>query len=57
MIIITNELSEAHKKKSLQEEIMDKIIEKLMEKLQGMVKQNVQDGLKKYQDTTNKKNL
>jgi hypothetical protein len=28
-----------------------------MEKLQGMVKQNVQDGLKKYQDTTNKKNL
>jgi DNA-binding protein YbaB len=34
---------------------MDKITEKLMEKLQDMVNQKVQDALKKYQDTTNKK--
>jgi type I site-specific restriction endonuclease len=54
-INITNELSNDHKKKSLNEEIMDKITEKLMEKLQDMVNQKVQDALKKYQDTTNKK--
>jgi DNA-binding protein YbaB len=34
---------------------MDEITEKLMEKLQDMVNQKVQDALKKYQDTTNKK--
>jgi cell division ATPase FtsA len=54
MINITSELSDAHKK-SLKEEIMDEITEKLMEKLQDIVNQKVQDALKKYQDTTNKK--
>jgi hypothetical protein len=42
-------------KKSLKEEIMDEIIEKLTENLQDMVYQEVQDALKKYQVTTNKK--
>jgi hypothetical protein len=54
MINVTNELSDAHKK-SLKEDIMDEITEKLMEKLQDVVNQKVQDALKKYQDTTNKK--
>jgi ABC-type transporter MlaC component len=35
--------------------IMDEITEKLMEKLHDMVNQKVQDELKNYQDTTNKK--
>jgi hypothetical protein len=34
---------------------MQEIIVKLMEKLQDMVKQKVQDKLKKYQDTITKK--
>jgi hypothetical protein len=34
---------------------MDEITEKLMEQLQDMVNQKVQDALKKYQGTTNKK--
>jgi ubiquitin len=54
MINITNELSDAHKK-YLKEEIMEKITKKLLEKLQDTMNQNVQDALKKYQDTTNKK--
>jgi predicted house-cleaning noncanonical NTP pyrophosphatase (MazG superfamily) len=54
MINITNEFSDAHKQ-SLREEIMDEITEKLMEQLQDMVNQKVQDALKKYQGTTNKK--
>jgi hypothetical protein len=40
------------KKKSLKEEIMDVITEELIQKLQDMVKQKVQDALRKYQDTT-----
>jgi predicted nucleotide-binding protein (sugar kinase/HSP70/actin superfamily) len=43
------------KKKSLKEELMGEIIEKLIEKLQDMVNQKVQDALKKFQVTTNKK--
>jgi hypothetical protein len=34
---------------------MDVITEKLMENLQDMFKQKVKDALKKFQDTTNKK--
>jgi hypothetical protein len=34
---------------------MEVITEKLMENLQDMVNQKVQDALKKYQGTTNKK--
>jgi chemotaxis regulatin CheY-phosphate phosphatase CheZ len=41
-------------KKSLKEEIWEEISEKFMEKILGMVNQNVQDALKKFQDTTNK---
>jgi hypothetical protein len=33
---------------------MNELIETLMEKLQEMVKQNVQNDLKEYQDTKNK---
>jgi predicted patatin/cPLA2 family phospholipase len=55
IINITTEFSDFHKK-SLKEEIMDEIIEKLMEELQNMVKQNAQNELKKYEETT-KKNL
>jgi hypothetical protein len=51
---ITNELSKAHKK-FLKEEIMNEHVEIFMEKQQEMVKQNVQDEFKEYQDTTNKK--
>jgi hypothetical protein len=54
MINITNEISDAHKKKSLKEESVDRITEKLMEKLQNTVNQKAQDAFKKYQDTTNK---
>jgi predicted nuclease with TOPRIM domain len=54
-INITNELNNVHKKKSLKEEIMDELIEIRMEKLQEIVKQNIQNDLKQYQDTTNKK--
>jgi hypothetical protein len=41
MINTTNDLSDAHKKKNLKEEIIDEITEKLMEKLQDMVNQKV----------------
>jgi hypothetical protein len=54
MIKITREPSYMHKT-SLKEEIMDELFEILMEKLQKMVKQNIQDELKQYQHTTNKK--
>jgi hypothetical protein len=56
MINITNDLNDAHKKKSLEEEIRDEITEKLMEKLQNTVNQKVQNALKIYEDTINKKN-
>jgi hypothetical protein len=51
MINTINELSDIHKKNLSKNEIN----EKLMEKRQDMVKYNVQDELKKYQDNTNKK--
>jgi transcriptional regulator of heat shock response len=54
MINITNEFSDTHKK-TLKEEIMDEITKKLLEELKDIVNQKVQDALKKYQDTTNKK--
>jgi hypothetical protein len=44
-----------HTKKSLKEEIIHDNTEKLMEKLQDIINQKVQDALKNYHDTTNKK--
>jgi hypothetical protein len=48
------ELSNAHKK-SLKEEILQVITENFMEMILDVVNQNVQDRLKKFQDTKNKK--
>jgi Zn-finger protein len=42
-------------KKTLKEEILEETSEKFMEKILDMVNQNVQDALKKFQDTKNKK--
>jgi hypothetical protein len=42
------------KKKSLKEEIMNELTGILTEKLKEIVKQNVQNECKQYQDTTNK---
>jgi hypothetical protein len=53
MINVTKELSDAHKN-SLKEEILEEISEKFMEKILNMANQNVQDALKKCQDTKNK---
>jgi hypothetical protein len=53
-INITKELSNAHRK-NLKEEIWEDIFEKFMEKILDMVNHNVQDALKKFQDTKNKK--
>jgi hypothetical protein len=53
MINVTKEPSDAHKK-NLKEEILEEITEKFMEKILHMVNQNVQDTLKKLQDTKNK---
>jgi predicted component of viral defense system (DUF524 family) len=51
MINVTKEPRDIHKKKkSLKEEIT----EKFMEKIPNMVNQNVQDALKKFQDSKNK---
>jgi molecular chaperone DnaK (HSP70) len=41
-------------RKNLKEEILGDITEKFMEKMLDMVNQNVQDALKKFQDTKNK---
>jgi uncharacterized Fe-S cluster-containing MiaB family protein len=41
-------------KKNLKEEIVEEINEKFMEKILDMVNKNVQDALKKFQDTKNK---
>jgi hypothetical protein len=49
MINVTKELSNAHKK-TLKEEISEKFMGKILD----MVNQNVQDALKKFQDTKNK---
>jgi cell division ATPase FtsA len=54
MINDTKEPSNAHKN-TLKEEILQEITENFMEKILDMVNQNVQDALKKFQDTKNKK--
>jgi hypothetical protein len=43
-----------HPLKILKEEILKEITKKFMEKIPGMVHHNVQDALKKFQDTKNK---
>jgi hypothetical protein len=53
MINVTKEPSVAHQK-TLKEEILEDITEKFMKKILDMVNQNVQDTLKKFQDTKNK---
>jgi type I site-specific restriction endonuclease len=53
-INVTKELSNAHKKKTLKEEIWEELSEKNMEKILYMVKQKVQDALKQFQDNENK---
>jgi hypothetical protein len=53
MINVTTESSDTYKK-SLKEEILEEVPEKLIEKILHMVNQNVQDTLKKFQDTKNK---
>jgi hypothetical protein len=53
MINVTKEPSDTHIK-TLKEEILEDITEKFMEKTIDMVNQNVQDALKKFQDTKNK---
>jgi cell division ATPase FtsA len=50
MIKNIKEPSDAHKN-TLKEEILQEITENFMEKILDMVKQNVQDALKKFQDT------
>jgi triacylglycerol esterase/lipase EstA (alpha/beta hydrolase family) len=54
MINVTNEPRNAHKKKSLKEEIMEEITVKLMEKTLDTVNQKLQDVLKRFQHTKNK---
>jgi hypothetical protein len=49
----TKETSNAHKN-YLKEEILQVITENFMEMILNMVNQNVQDALKKFQDTKNK---
>jgi cell division protein FtsX len=53
MIYVTKEPSNSHII-TLKEEILEDITEKFMEKLLDMANQNVQDALKKFQDTKNK---
>jgi ABC-type transporter Mla subunit MlaD len=53
MINDTMELSDTHKN-TLKEEILEDITKKFMKKILNMVKQNIQDALKKFQDTKNK---
>jgi mevalonate kinase len=55
MINVTKKPIDTHqKKKPLKEEILIEITEKFMEKILDMINQNVQDALKKFQDTKNK---
>jgi hypothetical protein len=49
----TKEPSDAHKN-ILKEEILQEITENFVEKILDVVNQNVQDTLKKFQDTKNK---
>jgi cell division ATPase FtsA len=53
MINVIKEPSDTHKK-TVKEKILEEITEKFMEKMLHMVNQNVQDSLKKLQDTKNK---
>jgi uncharacterized protein (UPF0305 family) len=53
MMTITKESNIAHKR-TLKEELLEEITEKLMENILDMVNKNVQDALKKFQDTKNK---
>jgi cell division protein FtsX len=54
MININNEFKDIHKE-FLKREIMNQLTEILKEKLQEMVKQNIPNELKDYQDITNRK--
>jgi hypothetical protein len=54
MINATKESRDTHIK-ILKGEVLKDITEKFMEKILEMVNQNVQDTLKKFQDTKNKK--
>jgi hypothetical protein len=56
MIIDPNEPNDAHKN-TLKEEILQEITENFMEKILDMFNQNVQDVLKKFQDTKKKKRI
>jgi hypothetical protein len=53
MINVIKEPSDTHMK-TKKEEILEDITKKLKEKILDMVNQNVQDTLKKFQDTKNK---
>jgi hypothetical protein len=53
MISVTKEPSDIHIK-TLKEEILEDTTKKIMEKILDIVNQNVQDALKKFQDTKNK---
>jgi hypothetical protein len=53
MINFTKETSDIQKR-TLKEEMLEEITEKFMDKILDMVKQNVQNALKKFQDTKNK---
>jgi hypothetical protein len=53
MINVTKEPSDTHKK-TLKEELWKEITEKILKKILDIFNQNVQDALKKFQDTKNK---
>jgi NAD+--asparagine ADP-ribosyltransferase len=53
MINVTKDPSDTHKK-TLKEEILEEISQKLMKNIVDMVKQNIQDALKQFQDTKTK---
>jgi hypothetical protein len=53
MVNATKEPSDTNIR-TLKEETLEEITEKFMEKTVGMVNQNVQDALKKFQDTKKK---
>jgi hypothetical protein len=55
MINVTEEPSDTHKK-TPKEEILGETTEKFMEKILDMINKNVQDALKKFQDTKNQEN-
>jgi hypothetical protein len=55
MINDAKDLSKAQKN-IFKEEILQEITENFMEKILDVVKQNVQDALKKFEDTKNKEN-